>query len=91
MTEKFLVPKTIVTYGQIDKVLRSFGFTRHVFEKNGKGVRYEHKETGAQITLPLFPESDYVLDYHLANVRGTLSNFGVAEPSVFEAKLQKAG
>jgi hypothetical protein len=91
MTEDYLVPKTDVTYGQLDKVLRSFGFTRHVFERNGKGVRYEHEQTGAQILLPWFPAKDHVLDYHLAAVRGTLDNFGVAEPSVLEAKLKKVG
>ncbi len=91
MTEDFLVPKTNITYSQLDKALRSFGFSRQVFEKHGKGVRYEHKETGAQILLPLFPGEDFVLDYHLAMVRGTLDDFGVAPPSAFEAKLKKVG
>ena len=91
MTEDFRVPKTDVTYGQLDKALRSFGFTRREFERHGEGVRYEHKETGAAITLPRFPKEDYVLDYHLIMVRGTLDDFGVAAPSVFEAKLRKAG
>jgi hypothetical protein len=91
MTEEFLMPKADVTYGQLDKVLRSFGFARKIFERNGKGVRYEHKVTGARITLPLFPEEDFVLVHHFIQVRGTLDNFGVADPSVFEAKLQKVG
>ena len=91
MTENFLVPKTDVTYDQLDKALRSFGFKRHFFETHSKGVRYEHKETGARITLPLFPGEDYVLDYHLIAVRGTLDDFGVAKPAVFEAKLKKVG
>jgi hypothetical protein len=91
MTEKFLVPKTDVTYGQLDKVLKSFGFKRSVFETHAKGVYYEHKETGASIKLPLFPKDDYVLDYHMIMVRGTLDDFGVANPTVFDAKLQKAG
>jgi hypothetical protein len=82
---------TEITYGQLDKVLRSFGFSRRVFETDGKGVRYEHQETGARITLPWFPNEDHVLDHHLAAVRLTLENFGVAAPSVFEAKLKKAG
>jgi hypothetical protein len=86
-----MIRRTKATYGQIDKVLRSLGFTRRVFERDGKGVRYEHKKTGALIVLPLFPDDDYVLDYHLAEVRGTLGDFGVADPSVFDAKLQKAG
>jgi hypothetical protein len=86
-----VIPRTDVTYGQIDKVLRSFGFSRLVFERRGKGVQYDHKETGAVITLPLFPEDEHVYDYHLAAVRGTLADFGVAAPSVFEAKLKKVG
>jgi hypothetical protein len=86
-----MIPRTDVTYKQLDKVLRSLGFARCVFSKDGEGVRYEHKESGASITLPLFPENDHVLDYHLAIVRGTLDDFGVADPSVFDAKLQKAG
>jgi hypothetical protein len=83
--------RTEVTYGQLDRALRSLGFSRKVFERDGTGVRYEHKETGALILLPLFPNDDHVLDYHLVAVRVTLDNFGVADPSVFDAKLQKAG
>jgi predicted RNA binding protein YcfA (HicA-like mRNA interferase family) len=83
--------RTNVTYGQLDKVLRSFGFSRREFERDGKGVQYKHKETGASIILPLFPADDYVLGYHMVAVRGTLEVYGVADPSLFDAKLQKAG
>lgn len=83
--------RTKFTYGQLDKVLRSLGFARREFERDGKGVQYKHKDTGAQITLPLFPAEDRVLDYHMLIVRGTLDVYGVADPSVFDAKLQKAG
>lgn len=81
----------MTTYGQLDKVLRSFGFSRRVFESHGKGVRYEHKETGAIITLPLFPDKDRVYEHHMFVVRGTLDGFGVATPPTFEAKLNKVG
>ena len=91
MTEKFLMPKADITYGQLDKVLRSFGFTRREIERHGKGVRYDHKETGASVTLPLFPKKDYVMVHHLAIVRTTLEDFGVADRSVFEKKLKKVG
>jgi hypothetical protein len=91
MTDEFLMPKIDVTYGRLGKVLRSFGFSCTVFEKNGQGLRYEHKTTGAIVPLPKFPEGDYVLMHHFVMVRGTLDNFGVADPSVFEKKLQKAG
>lgn len=86
-----MIPQTEVTYGQLDKVLRSFGFTRLTYERRGKAVQYEHKETGAIIQLPMFPEEDHVLDYHLAAVRSTLDGFGVADPSVFEARFKKVG
>ena len=91
MTENFRVPKADVTYGQLDKVLRSFGFKRHELDPNGKGIRYDHEKAGTWITLPLFPEEDHVLVHHLNHVRSTLNDFGIAAPSVFEAKLQKAG
>jgi predicted RNA binding protein YcfA (HicA-like mRNA interferase family) len=83
--------RTKVTYAQLDRALRSLGFTRHDFERDGKGVQYKHENTGAQITLPFYPMDDYVIDYHMLIVRGTLDDFGVANPSVFDAKLQKAG
>jgi hypothetical protein len=92
MTEKYRIPKTAVTYGQLEKALLSLGFTRSEVESNGASVvNYDHKKTGACIRLPSFPESDFVLDYHLAAVHSTLSDFGVADPSAFDAKLQKAG
>lgn len=86
-----MIPRTDVTYGQIDVLLRSLGFSKTTIEKRGKGVQYSHKESGAIIALPWFPDEDYVFDYHLAAVRGTLHDFGVADPSVFDAKLKKVG
>ena len=43
------------------------------------------------IMLPVFPESDKVFEYHLVAVQAELDNFGIADPMVFAAKLQKAG
>ena len=86
-----MIPRTDVTYGQLDKVLRSLGFSKRLIENRAIGVQYTHKETGAVVTLPLFPDDDYVLDYHLAGVRTMLDGFGVADPSVFDAKLKKVG
>ncbi len=80
-----------ITYGQLGRILRSFGFSRRVYEENGKGVRYQHKQTGALILLPLYPDSARVYNHHLLAIRGTLDNFGVADRSVFEAKLKKVG
>ncbi|HWG45378.1 MAG TPA: hypothetical protein VN688_21625 [Gemmataceae bacterium] len=83
--------RTDVTYGQLDKVLRSLGFSHRPAKHDPPGHIYEHKETGAVIMLPAFAESEKVFEYHLIAVRTELDNFGLAEPSVFAAKVQKAG
>jgi hypothetical protein len=83
--------QTDVTYGQLDKVLRSLGFTCQPTKHDPPGRFYEHKETGAVVMLPTFPDGDKVFEHHLLAVRTELDNFGLADPSVFAAKLQKAG
>ncbi len=83
--------RTDVTYGQLDRVLRSLGFSRHLVKKDPPALRYEHKESGALIPLPPFPDTDRVLDYHLVAVRTTLDIYGIADPTAFAAELQKAG
>jgi hypothetical protein len=83
---------TKVTYGQLDKVLRSLGFSCRLYTVDPPPTLvYEHKGSGALIMLPPFPSEDNVLDYHLVAVRATLDNFGIADPTVFAAKLQRAG
>ncbi len=83
--------RTEVTYGQLDKVLRSLGFSCRPARHDPPGRIYEHKESGAVIMLPVVAESDKVFEHHLAAARTELDNFGLADPSVFAAKLQKAG
>jgi hypothetical protein len=83
--------RTNVTYGQLDKVLRSLGFSYRTAKHDPPGHIYEHKESGAIIMLPQFAESDTIFEYQLATVRTELDNFGLADPSVFAAKLHKAG
>lgn len=83
--------RTDVTYGQLDKVLRSLGFSFRPAKHDPPGYVYEHKESGAVIMLPAFAESDTIFEYQLAAVRTELDNFGLVDPSVFAAKLQKAG
>lgn len=83
--------RTEVTYGQLDRVLRSLGFTCREIEGDPPALRYEHKETGALVSLHPFPKTDLVLDHHLVGVRTTLDLFGIADPTVFDAKLRKAG
>lgn len=81
-----------VTYGQLDKVLRSLGFSCRLIKDDPPPTRvYHHKEAGAIITLPAFPEGDRVFEFHLISVRTQLDNFGVADPIAFAASLQKAG
>jgi hypothetical protein len=80
-----------VTYGQLDKVLRSLGFTSHLVEGDPPAVVYDHKESGASIMLPPFPPEDRVLEYHLVTARVMLDEFGIANPTAFDAKLRKAG
>lgn len=79
-----------VTYRQLHEVLRSLGFTCRPAQHDPPGQIYEH-EAGAVVMLPAFRESDKVFEHHLAAVRVELDNFGLADPSVFAAKLQKAG
>ena len=55
------------------------------------GRVYEHKESGSIIILPAFDLSERVYAHHLLTVQTDLDNFGVADPSVFAAKLQKTG
>lgn len=83
--------RTDVTYGQLDKVLRGLGFSCKVVTKDPPTRFYEHKESGAWFTVPLFPESDRVWEAHLVTARVMVDGFGIADAKVFDAKLQKAG
>jgi hypothetical protein len=83
--------RTNYTYRELDRVLRSFGFTSRLLSKEPPALRYEHKGTGAIISMPPLPEAERVLDYHLAAARATLDDYGIAEPKVFNAELEKAG
>jgi len=82
--------RTDFSYGQLDKVLRSLGFSFRVLKKDPPTRVYEH-ETGAIITIPPFPETDFLFAHHLMAARTTLDLFGIADPTVFDAKLRKAG
>jgi hypothetical protein len=83
--------RTDVTYGQLDKVLRSLGFSCRPSSHDPPGRIYEHAKTGAVIMLPPSSESDRVFEHHLVAVRVELDHFGLADPSVFAAELQQAG
>ena len=79
-----------VTYNQLGRALSALGFSVRVKTVENKLRVYEHEETGAFITIPPLPESDRVLEHHLVTARVTLDGFGIADPKVFDAKLQKA-
>jgi hypothetical protein len=83
--------RTDVTYGQLDKVLRSLGFSCRLIKGDPPARRYEHKETGAAITVPPYPKRDRVMLHHLVTARVMVDEFGIADPAAFEAKLRKAG
>ncbi len=83
--------RTDVTYGQFDKVLRSLGFSCRLVTEEPPALHYEHKETGAFITVPPSPKNARVLEHHLVTARVMLDEYGIADPSAFEAKLRKAG
>lgn len=80
-----------VTYAQLDTVLRSLGFSCRVTTDDPPTRVYQHTQAGAMIMLPAFPERDKVFEYHLAAVRLELDNFGIADPTAFDARLNKAG
>lgn len=83
--------RTEITYGQLNKVLRSLGFVDRPGRRSPPGHIYEHTKTGAVIMIPAFEDDEKVFEHHLVAARAELDNFGLAKPSVFEAKLQKAG
>jgi hypothetical protein len=83
--------RTDVTYGQLDRVLHSLGLTCRLVTLEVPTRVYEHEQYGPLFMLPPFPESDRVLDYHLIGVRTILDANGIADPTTFAAKLQKAG
>ncbi len=83
--------RTEFTYGQLDRVLRSLGFTRRMCNKKPPAYHYVHKPSGALVTVPTFPKSDHVLEYHLVATRFILDEYGIADPTEFAKELQKAG
>jgi hypothetical protein len=82
--------RTDVTYGQLDRVLRSLGFSCRLSKTKPPARVYEH-ESGALLTTPPFPMDNFVLENHLVGARTTLDLFGIADPKSFNTQLQKAG
>jgi hypothetical protein len=82
--------RTDITYGQLDTVLRSLGFSLRMSKKDPPSRVYEH-ESGALFTTPPYPMTDLAYAHHLAAARSILDQFDIADPKIFDAKLQKAG
>jgi hypothetical protein len=78
-----------VSYQRLDKALRSLGFSYSGVKEMNRV--YLHKETGALVVYPEFPPDELVLPRHLQTVRAILNAYGIADPTDFEAKLQRAG
>jgi hypothetical protein len=77
-----------VTYGRLDEVLRSWGFSVQVAD--GKARVYEHKATGALIFFPDVSLAKPALPRHLGLARMTLELYGITTPMEFAASLLKA-
>jgi hypothetical protein len=79
-----------VTYGTLDKVLRSLGFTSRVLRDQPPARWYEHAKSGAVVSLPVLPPETLAYPHHLAAVQGTLNVYGIADPLDFTAEVQRA-
>jgi hypothetical protein len=82
--------RTNVKFAQLDKVLRAYGFTSRPGERNPRGRIYEHA-TGALIMLRPYRSNERVYEHHLYMAKSELDNFGIADPTTFDAKIQRAG
>jgi hypothetical protein len=82
--------RTDVTYGQLDQVLRSLGFSCELSAQEPPARVYQHA-SGALFTTPPFAMDDFVLEAHLVAARTILDLFGIADPAILDAKLRKAG
>src|SRR5262249_15179194 len=51
-----IMKRTDVTYGQLDQVLHSLGFSCRLKQGDPTVRVYEHKDSGAYISMPPFPE-----------------------------------
>lgn len=83
--------RTNVTFAQLDKVLRAYGFISRPGERNPRGRIYEHEPTGARVSMKPYRANEHVFEHHLYMAKSELDNFGIADPTTFDAKIQKAG
>jgi hypothetical protein len=80
-----------MSYGKLDKVLRSLGFPVKILQDKERTARmYDHKQSGAGVTLPQFPDNQRVQPIHLAAVRAILNGFGIPEPLELASHVPRA-
>jgi len=72
------MPKTTLTYGQLDERLRVLGFSART--QKGKARIYKHELTGARIFLPDVSLKEEVLPHHLAVTRHVLEDYNLGVP-----------
>ena len=79
--------RTEFTYGQLDKVLRSYGFSCRLVEGDPPARVYEHKETGALVMMPPYPFEDKLLGWHWMAAHATVDQYGIADADNFDEKM----
>ena len=78
---------TSITYGHLDTVLRTLGFSLRVVDE---GRIYEHDPTGALIAIAYLPDTTEVLPRHLVAARSILDAYGISDPLDLDSRLQRA-
>jgi hypothetical protein len=79
---------TEMTYGRLDQILKSLGFSSRPLSTGGKA--YLHPSE-ALLTFPPMPEGDEVIPIHRLAVRAVLDGFGIPLPAELAGPTQQAG
>ena len=79
-----------VTYGKLDRVLRSLGFSCRTPDLQTAAVVYEQQQTGAVIILAAAAERKKALPQHIAAVQATLAEYEIADPLALAGELLQA-
>jgi hypothetical protein len=67
-----------LTYGQLDQLLRSLGFSYSTAPDHARV--YKHAASEAGIVFPGYPDDQEVYPWHIAATRATLEGFGLPCP-----------
>jgi len=78
-----------INYGQLDAILRSYGFVTH---EPRKGARvYTFPGTEVLFPIPIRPDTEQVSNFHLMGAKMTVDAYGIADPDELAARLVNAG